>query len=49
LVKLKKLGFLAHLLVTYRAGKVVDTPSLVEGTEHISINDIVAHKADVAK
>lgn len=28
---------------------MVDTPGFVEGTEHISIDNVVAHKADVAK
>lgn len=49
LVKFEKLGLLTHFAVTDGAGKMVHTPGLVEGTEHISINNVVADKADVAE
>lgn len=49
LVKLEKLGLLAHLAVTDGAGKMVNAPGLVEGAEHITIDDVVADKANVAK
>ena len=38
-----------HLLVAGGAGKVVDTPGLVESSEHIRLDHLVTHIAQVAK
>jgi len=49
LTNLIELCFHGHLLVTGGTGKVVDTPGLVEGGEHICLYDLVAHLTKVSK
>jgi len=48
-VDLVELCLDCHLLVTRRTSKVVDAPGLVEGGEHIGVDDLVAHLAQVPK
>jgi len=48
-IDLIKLGLLIHLLVTNGASKVVHTPSFVESGEYVALNDLVAHKTQVAE
>jgi len=48
-VHLIELGLDGHLLVTRRTGEVVDTPSLIEGGEYISLDYLVADLAEVPK
>jgi hypothetical protein len=48
-VDLVELCFYGHLLVARGAGKVVDAPGLVERGEHVALDDLVAHVAEVAK
>lgn len=49
LVKLKELGFLCHFCVAQSTGEVMGAPGFVEGHYHITINNRVANKAQVAK
>jgi len=48
-VDLVKLGFDGHLLIAGGAGKVVDTPGLVEGGEHVALDHLVADVTKVPK
>lgn len=40
---------MVHLSVAHRTGKVMDTPRLIQGREHVARNHLVAHKAQVAE
>ena len=44
-----KLCLDSHLLVAGGAGEVVDAPGLVEGSEDVALDDLVAHVAQVAE
>jgi len=48
-VNLIELGFDCHLLVTGAAGEVVNTPGLVEGSEHIGLDHLIANIAEISK
>jgi len=48
-VDLVELCLDCHFLVARGAGKVVDTPGLVEGGEDVALDDLVADVAQVAK
>lgn len=48
-VKLHKLVLEGELGVASRAGKTVDTPSLVEGRHHISLDNTIAVVANISK
>jgi len=48
-VNLVELCLDRHLLVTRRTSKVVDAPGLIEGGEHVSLDNLVAHLAKVPK
>jgi len=48
-VDLVELCLDCHLLVARRTSKVVDAPGLIEGGEDVSLDNLVAHLAKVAK
>jgi len=48
-VDLVELCLDCHLLVARGASKVVDAPSLIEGGEYVSLDNLVAHLAQVPK
>jgi len=48
-VNLVELCLDRHLLVTRRTSKVVDAPRLIEGGEHVSLDNLVAHLTKVPK
>jgi hypothetical protein len=48
-VDVVKLALLLQLLVAKGAGKVLHTPSLVEGTERVTGNDQIAHETQIAE
>lgn len=48
-VNLIKFGLDSHLLVTRAAGEVVNTPSLVQGSKHVRLDNLVADIAEVPK
>jgi len=49
LIALVELALQVQLGIADGARKVVDAPCLVQGREHISSDDLVAHEAQVAK
>ncbi len=46
-VHLVELGPHRHLLVAGGARKVVDAPGLVEGSEYVALDHLVAHVAEI--
>ena len=44
-----KFSFDRHLLVAGGAGKVVDTPGFIEGSEHIALYHLITHITQVTK
>jgi hypothetical protein len=48
-VDLVELCLHCHLLVARRTSKVVDTPGLIEGSENVGLDNLVAHLAEVPK